>query len=58
MLVWPRNGVALHRHGALAADSGLAGISGVTFVAPGDFDNDALTDLCILARPGHCCIAT
>jgi len=53
LLVWSRNGVALYRHGTeLAADSGLAGISSVTFVAPGDFDNDGLTDLCILTEAG------
>jgi tetratricopeptide (TPR) repeat protein len=53
LLVWSRRGVALYRHGSqLATDSGLAGISGVVFVAPGDFDNDGLTDLCVLTEAG------
>jgi tetratricopeptide (TPR) repeat protein len=53
LVVWSRSGVSLYRHGTqLALDAGLASVSGVVFVAPGDFDNDGLTDLCILTEAG------
>ncbi len=53
LLVWSARGVRLYRHGTeLVADSGLAEIKGAIFVAPGDFDNDGLMDLCVLSESG------
>ena len=53
LLVWSSRGVMLFRHGLEpVADAGLAGLSGVVFVAPGDFDNDGLMDLCVLTGNG------
>ncbi len=53
LLVWSSRGVKLYRHGTeFVPDSGLAGIQGAIFVAPGDFDNDGLMDLCVLTENG------
>ena len=52
LLVWSAKGVILYRDGAAVADSGLAGIKAALFVAPGDFDNDGLMDLCVLTETG------
>ena len=53
LLVWSSPGVALYRDGKnLAADSGLGDLKDVVFVAPGDFDNDGLMDLCVLTAAG------
>src|SRR5216684_4120242 len=53
LLVWGANGIKLYRHGVeLVNDTGLANLSGVIFVAAGDFDNDGLMDLCILTEAG------
>jgi tetratricopeptide (TPR) repeat protein len=53
LLKWSDGKIALYRHGRdLVKDSGLAGISGVIFAAPGDFNNDGLMDLCILTEAG------
>jgi tetratricopeptide (TPR) repeat protein len=53
LLVWSSGGVQLYRSGAvLAKDSGLDGLTGVIFVAPGDFNNDGLMDLCVLTEAG------
>ena len=53
LLVWSSRGIDLYRRGVeRAADTGLAGITGVIFVAPGDFDNDGLMDLCVLTEAG------
>jgi tetratricopeptide (TPR) repeat protein len=53
LLIWSSRGVALYRQGVnLAADSGLADLKGVVDVAPGDFDNDGLMDLCVLTEAG------
>jgi Tfp pilus assembly protein PilF len=53
LLVWSSNGIQLYRHGVEPVkDSGLAGLTGVLFVAPGDFDNDGLMDLCVLTESG------
>jgi tetratricopeptide (TPR) repeat protein len=53
LLVWSSKGAALYRGGTeLASDSGLESLSGVVDVAPGDFDNDGLIDLCILTEGG------
>ena len=35
-----------------AAATGLEGLTGVIDVAPGDFDNDGLMDLCVLTAAG------
>src|SRR5260370_58256 len=53
LLVWGPRGVKLYRHGIEPVnDTGLANLSGVIFVAAGDFDNDGLMDLCILTEAG------
>jgi tetratricopeptide (TPR) repeat protein len=53
LLVWSSQGVALYRQGTtLATDSGLTELKGVLHVAPGDFDNDGLMDLCVLTEDG------
>src|SRR5262249_36819994 len=53
LLVWSTRGVRLYRRGTeLATDSGLDEIKGAIFIAPGDFDNDGLMDLCILTDAG------
>jgi len=53
LLVWSSQGAALYRNGAtLAAGSGLEEIKGVLDIAPGDFDNDGLMDLCVLTESG------
>ena len=33
-------------------ESGLQSLTGVLFVAPGDFDNDGLMDLCVVTESG------
>src|SRR5262249_27651091 len=46
-------GVALYRNGTQrVADAGLNGLTGVIYVAPGDFNNDGLVDLLILTESG------
>ena len=53
LLVWSSRGIDLYRRGVdRVADSGLDAIRGTIFVAPGDFDNDGLTDLCVLTESG------
>jgi tetratricopeptide (TPR) repeat protein len=53
LLTWSSKGIALYRQGTtLAADSGLTELKGVIHVAPGDFDNDGLMDLCVLTEDG------
>ena len=53
LLVWSAKGVSLYRQGTVpAGDSGLAGLTGVIHIAPGDFDNDGLMDLCVLTEAG------
>src|SRR5258708_3450455 len=53
LLVWGARGINLYRHGFQpVSDTGLAKLSGVIFVAAGDFDNDGLMDLCILTEDG------
>ncbi|HEX7180896.1 MAG TPA: FG-GAP-like repeat-containing protein, partial [Thermoanaerobaculia bacterium] len=52
LLAWSANGVSLFRNGATpASGTGLEEMRGVVAVAPGDFDNDGLADLAVLA-PG------
>lgn len=50
LIVWSREGVELFRSGAeKAAPSGLESVTAVVQALPGDFDNDGLADLCMLA---------
>jgi Flp pilus assembly protein TadD len=53
LLVWSSQGIRVFRRGQqLAADTGLENLTGVLDVAPGDFDNDGLMDLCVLTAAG------
>lgn len=53
LLAWSSSRVALFRNGkTLAADTGLEQLHNVIFIAPGDFDNDGLPDLCIVTTQG------
>jgi tetratricopeptide (TPR) repeat protein len=53
LLVWSANGVDLYAQGTRRiADSGLNDLKDVVFIAPGDFDNDGLMDLCVLTGTG------
>ena len=53
LLVWSSRGIRLFLKGQRpATDTGLEGLTGVVYVAPGDFDNDGLMDLCILTGTG------
>jgi tetratricopeptide (TPR) repeat protein len=53
LIAWSANRVALFRNGrTLVANSGLEGLRDVQFIAPGDFDNDGLPDLCVVTTTG------
>lgn len=53
LLVWSSSGIVLYGQGRKpVADTGLDGIKGVVSIAPGDYDNDGLMDLCILTESG------
>lgn len=53
LLVWSAAGAELYAKGQnRVADSGLSNLRGVVFVAPGDFDNDGLMDLCVVTETG------
>ncbi len=52
LLAWSKAGVLLFLGGEKRATSGLEGLTGVVSVEPGDFDNDGLADLCVLAASG------
>ena len=53
LIVWSAKRVALFRNGrTLAANSGLEELRDVQFIAPGDFDNDGLPDLCVVTSKG------
>ncbi len=53
LLAWSANGVQLYRNGTnLASNSGLEGLKDVISIAPGDYDNDGLPDLCVLTTSG------
>ncbi len=53
LLTWSPQGIKLLLRGQqLAAATGLEGVTGVTDVALGDFDNDGLMDLCVLTAAG------
>ncbi|HLK63230.1 MAG TPA: tetratricopeptide repeat protein [Bryobacteraceae bacterium] len=53
VIAWSKTRVALYRNGAtLVPDSGLEKLRDVVFIAPGDFDNDGLPDLCVVTTTG------
>jgi len=53
LLVWSKDRIELLKHGTDAAPhTGLEGLKGVQSIAAGDFDNDGLTDLCIVSETG------
>jgi len=53
LLVWSSQGIRLYQRGQqLATGIGLEGLTGVIDVAPGDFNNDGLMDLCVLTASG------
>lgn len=53
LLVWSSAGIRLYLRGQqLANGTGLEGLGGVIDIAPGDFDNDGLMDLCVLTTGG------
>src|SRR5580704_12578073 len=53
LLAWSSEGIRLFLKGQRpAAETGLEGVSGVIDVAPGDFNNDGLMDLCVLTASG------
>jgi len=53
LLVWSTSGVSLYAQGSRrVAASGLGALKGVRFIAPGDYDNDGLMDLCVLTDTG------
>jgi tetratricopeptide (TPR) repeat protein len=53
ILAWSAGRVALFRNGkTLVAESGLEALRDVVFIAPGDFDNDGLPDLCVVTSQG------
>ena len=53
LIAWSAGRVALFRNGrTLVANTGLEDLRGVQFIAPGDFDNDGLPDLCVLTAKG------
>jgi len=49
LLVWSKNGVSVLKDGTIKLEnSGLEGLKDVVSVAPGDFNNDGLTDLAVV----------
>jgi tetratricopeptide (TPR) repeat protein len=53
LLVWSSQGIRLFLKGqSPAAMTGLGGLTGVIDVAPGDFNDDGLIDLCVLTAAG------
>lgn len=53
LVAWSAQQVALYRNGStLVPNSGLETLRDVTFITPGDFDNDGLPDLCIITTKG------
>ncbi len=53
LLVWSGDRVELWKRGVeLAKNSGLDGLKDVRDIAPGDFDNDGLLDLCVVTGAG------
>ncbi len=53
LLVWSSKGIVVLSHGRQPLqNTGLEALTGVLFVAPGDFNNDGLMDLCVLTTKG------
>ena len=53
LIAWSAGRVAWFRGGrTLVANSGLEALRDVQFIAPGDFDNDGLPDLCVITSKG------
>ena len=53
LIAWSASGAKLFRDGRIpVADSGLEQLKDVVFIAPGDFDNDGLPDLCVITTRG------
>jgi len=53
LIAWSAGRVAWFRGGrTLVANSGLEALRDVQFIAPGDFDNDGLPDLCVVTSKG------
>ncbi|HUB82371.1 MAG TPA: FG-GAP-like repeat-containing protein [Bryobacteraceae bacterium] len=53
LIAWSANKVAWYRGGRTPVpNSGLEALRGVEFIAPGDFNNDGLPDLCVLTANG------
>src|SRR5580700_7034227 len=53
LIAWSASGTKLFRDGRVpVADSGLEQLRDIVFVAPGDFDNDGLPDLCVITTRG------
>jgi len=53
LLVWSRDHAALYKQGTEPVEkSGLADLKDIRSIAAGDFDNDGLTDLCVLTEAG------
>lgn len=53
LIAWSAEGVRIYKDGTTpVAKSGLEGLKNVRWIAPGDFDNDGLPDLCVLTDGG------
>ncbi len=52
LLVWNSAGVRRFRKGVALPNSGLENLKDVVAIVPGDFDNDGLTDLCVITHAG------
>ena len=53
LIAWSAEGVRLYKDGKTpVAKSGLEDLKDVRSIAPGDFDNDGLPDLCVLTGTG------
>jgi Flp pilus assembly protein TadD len=53
LIAWSAARAVLYRGGRVAvADSGLEELRDIVSIAPGDFDNDGLPDLCVITKQG------
>ena len=53
LIAWSSDGVKVYRSGSTLIDlPALAGLKDVTSIAPGDFNNDGLSDICVLTASG------
>ena len=53
LLVWSSDRILLYRRGVEPIrDSGFENLTGIIYIAPGDFDNDGWMDLCVLTESG------